>query len=609
MRRVRYRGLVALVVIGCTPTAPPHAEPPPPWVYVPAVGAGGTGVDLGAFGRGQTPQPTPALGITGATALPPLRADHAWLATGDGPARALVVGRDPTGAPAADVIDVDAGRVLQRLACGGSGGADDAGLACAPVLARAGFAWTRPRTGEIVATRGARMLARVSPGAATVLDATGVRALVAFGDREAVLGDTAIVAVDAAGAVRRFALPPPWPRRLRTWRAEGLAVPAELRDLPPRVRDFSGIAAPDPAGEAGAIALDPDDPTALYAAVGPPGDAPLSLARVDLRARAWRWQARDACPAAARGLVVLPEVVVCAGSGTVRATDKAGAHRWDWRGGAQGIVGAGDVILARDAGAATVLDAATAQVLGTLASADGAGVRAAVVTLGDATWLVAVERGRLVARLPHAALVPVWSRAITGTVHAVTAVGGAVLVELDDGDAYRIAVPSGAVLPVAGLGLRWTGFADTLVGATAGGPIPPADRRWLPPPPKPPPGGFKPPPPKFEIEPAPPIVLHPWPEPPPMAPSIQLTFYDPTGGVRARNDFGLRAPGVVAPVRGPAGSPIVLTDGVDALVLDPASGDAVSRVALSSGAPFSSVVDGNSVAGAIVGSPLRLVLF
>ena len=53
----------------------------------------------------------------------------------------------------------------------------------------------------------------------------------------------------------------------------------------------------------------------------------------------------------------------------------------------------------------------------------------------------------------------------------------------------------------------------------------------------------------------------------------------------------------------------MLTNGVDALVLDPASGDAVSRVALPDGAPFSSVVDGKPVAGAIIGSPLRLVLF
>ena len=611
MRRVRFPGLVALAVAGCTPTAPPRAEPPPPWVYVPPVGAWGTGVDLGAFGRGQAPQPTPPLGVTGATALAPLRADHAWLATGDGPVRALVVGHDPSGATAADVIDVDAGRVLQRLACGPPA-PGDAALACASVLTTAGFAWTRARTGDVIATRGARMLVRVSPGAATVLDATGVRSLVAFGDREAVLGDAAVVAVDAAGAVRRFALPPPWSRRLRTWRATGVAVPAELRDLPPRRRDFSAFPAPEPAGDVGGLALDPDDPAALYAAVGAVGDAaaPGALARVDLRTRAWRWQKRDACPAAATALAVLSEVVVCAGAGVVRASDKGGAHRWDWRGGAQGIVAAGDVIVARDPGGATVLDAATAQVLGTLASADGAGVRAALVTLGDATWLVAVERGRLVARLPHAALVPVWSRAIAGTVHAVTAAGDAVLVELDDGDAYRIAVPTGGVLPVAGLGLGWTAFADTLVGLTAGGPIPPADLRWLPPPPKPPPGGLRPPPPpKIEIESAPPIVLHPWPEPPPLAPSIQLTFYEPTGGVRVRDDFGLRAPGAVAAVRGPAGSAIVLTDGADALVLDPASGDAVSRVALSGGAPFSSVVDGKPVAGAIVGSPLRLVLF
>ena len=607
MGRVEHRGLVALALVGCTPEGPPRGDPPPTWVYAPTVGAWGTGVDLGGFGRGQAPQPMPALGISGLTALAPLRADHAWLATGDGPVRALVVGQDPTGAAATDVIDVDAGRLLQRIACGGLG-TGDAAVACAPVLTTAGFGWAPARAGEVVATRGAQMLVRVSPGAATVLDATGVRALVAFGDREAVLGDAAILAIDSAGTVRRFALPPPWPRRLRTWRATGVSAPAELRDLPPRTRDFSGLAAPDPTGDVTALALDPDDPATLYAAVEAFAGAPLVLARVDLRTRAWRWQKRDACPETARALAVLTEVIVCAGAGVVRASDKEGGHRWDWRGGGEGFVAAGDIIVARDAGGATVLEAATARALGSLASSDGAGVRAAVVTLGDATWLVAVERGRLVARLPHAALAPVWSRAVAGTVHAVTAAGDAVLVELDDGDAYRIAVQTGAVLPVAGLGLRWTAYGDTLVGQTAGGPIPPADLSWLPPPPRPPPGPSRPPP-QLDLESAAPIASHPWPAPPPLAPSIQLTFYDPTGGVRTRNDFALRTPGRVASVRGPAGSAIVLTDGVDALVLDPASGDAVSRVALPDGAPFSSVVDGKPVAGAIIGSPLRLVLF
>jgi hypothetical protein len=73
---------------------------------------------------------------------------------------------------------------------------------------------------------------------------------------------------------------------------------------------------------------------------------------------------------------------------------------------------------------------------------------------------------------------------------------------------------------------------------------------------------------------------------------------------------------VPAAVRGPQGSPLVVTYGhamQDVLVLDPRTGDPVRHVRLPEDAPpgfvFGTVVDGSPVAGVVLALPLRVVLF
>jgi hypothetical protein len=104
----------------------------------------------------------------------------------------------------------------------------------------------------------------------------------------------------------------------------------------------------------------------------------------------------------------------------------------------------------------------------------------------------------------------------------------------------------------------------------------------------------------------------PIPIPPPLGDSVQVTIFELTGGFRARNDYGL-VDGGVARARGPAGSPVVVYAGHDVLAVDPRTGDPIRRVQLPEDAPiglaFGTIVDGTPVTGAVLQSPLRIVLF
>lgn len=484
-----------------------------------------------------------------------------------------------------------------------------------------------PPLGELLASRGDRRLVRATPSTAVLLDRDGVRGYVPFAALGAALGDTALIATSSLGpegeAPRRLALPPPWRRPLRLpARHRGVALDAELRDLPPvlPLDVAAAVALPD-TGMLGvtAHAIDPADGAALYAIAVDRSDQGGAVARADLAARRWRWQRVDGCgPGAPVALAVARDVVVCATRGrsaTVRATSRDGAARWEWSAPRlDGVVAGGDVVVVHDAGRATVLDARDGRVRGHLASDDGGAVRAAIVALGDATLVVTAERGRVVARLGAGGLLPLWSIAVDGVVRALAASGDGVLVALEDGDAYRIDARSAEVVALPGLGLAWHAAGDVVTGQTVGGLIP---------------GTAPPPPPptltqllrrplqilRAEVDvPAP--MSTPVKPPPPLGDSWQLVVYELAGGLRVRNDYALPAP-VAPPVpRGSPGSPLVVVYGPgqrEVCVLDPRTGDPLRRVSLPDDAPpgavFASVVDGAPVAGALLGSPLRVVLF
>src|SRR5262249_53350888 len=118
---------------------------------------------------------------------------------------------------------------------------------------------------------------------------------------------------------------------------------------------------------------------------------------------------------------------------SVRATARDGSAAWEWTGAnVDDIDGAGDVVIVRDAARMFVLHARDGRVLGTIASDDGAAVRAAVVDIAGMTMVVTYEQGRVVARLPHVDMVPAWSIAVDGVVSELRAAGDGVLVVLED---------------------------------------------------------------------------------------------------------------------------------------------------------------------------------
>lgn len=488
-----------------------------------------------------------------------------------------------------------------------------------------------PPLGELIAARGDRRLVRATEHTAVLLDRGGVRAHLPFAWRGGALGDAAILGASWTGsageAVRRIGLPARHRRALRLPRRAPVAPPAQLRDLPaPAPLDPDAeIAQPDTAMHDVAIAaLDPAEPAVIYAVTleRAAGDARAAgVASVDLARRAWRWQRGDGCgPGAPIALAVARDVVICAAraddppSATVTATSRDGASRWQWDGdNVDALQAAGASVLVHDADRVLVLDAATGRLRGRLASDDGAPMRVAVVAIGEATYAVTYERGRLVARLPAAGMLAVWSLAVGGVVRAIAPSMDGVLVELEDGDAYRVELRTAAVTALPGLGLAWAAPGDLVTGHTAGGPIPG-------PPPAPPP------PPRLRPRPGsrrrPPIaddrppLWTPIPPGPPLGDSFQYALYELTGGLRARNDYALLPPIVPAFARGPAGSPLVVASGPglrELLVLDPRTGAPLRRVQLPEEAParlvFGTVVDGTPVGGVLLPRPLRVVLF
>jgi len=489
--------------------------------------------------------------------------------------------------------------------------------------------------GELLATRGDRRLVRASARTAALLDRDGVRAYLPFAAQGAVLGEASIVGASWTGSedhrVRRLGIPDRYRKALRLPGVRpAVALPAELRDLPALapVDAAAAIAKPDTGTHAVLdVAIDARESAVIYTLqVERPDDeaGTPSVASADLAKRAWRWQRADACGTGqAVGFAVARDVVACATrtrnppAAVVRATSRDGAAAWEWEGdGVDRIEAAGEVVLAFDADRVFVLDAATGKHRGTLASADGGSLPAAAVAVGAETFVVVAERGRVVARLAGA-LLPVWSLAVDGVVESIAASADGVLVALEDGDAYRVHLPSGEAYAIPGLNLTWRAAGDLVTAHTAGGPIPGTP---VPPSPAPRTRPIRARPvrarPVEEGDPERPRLWTPIPPPPSLGDSWQLTLYELAGGLRARNDYGLSPPIAPARARGPAGSPLVVASSPglrEVLVIDPRDGDPLRRVQLAedaaSGLVFGTIVDGTPVAGAVLQGPLRVVIF
>jgi hypothetical protein len=260
----------------------------------------------------------------------------------DGPT--VVVTEAGAAGPAVVAIERATGKVTGRLdgirgawpARDGSGrieAANALGVASYPRdLAGPPVVLGGPPLGELVASRGDRRLVRATPSTAVLLDRRGVQAYLPLAALGAVLGDAALIATTWTGSpgeiAHRWTLPPRWRRALRLPALHrGVAVDAELRDLPP-VRPLDPAAAVElpGAGMSGVVAhaIDPADGAALYA-IALDGAEQGAVARADLAARRWRWRRADGCGAGTPvAIAVARDAVVCGARGQ-RATVRAAA--------------------------------------------------------------------------------------------------------------------------------------------------------------------------------------------------------------------------------------------------------------------------------------------
>ncbi|CAN5913406.1 hypothetical protein BH11MYX2_BH11MYX2_09570 [soil metagenome] len=493
-----------------------------------------------------------------------------------------------------------------------------------------------PGLGELIATRGDNRLVRATPETAVLLDTQGVAAFLPMPSRTAALGEHAIATgswngpeglhptlgdhVMATGSwngpegPHRIAIPERERRVLHLVQVSAsVASPAPLRDLPALVEPSSIDLGVDGApGDLGAVAMDPTDPSLVYV-TAPSTTKTHTLIALDLRTKKERWRRADAC-----GVGDLPTIafaddtIACCAStadySTVVAYSRTGQPRWTWHGRAATLKGgAGQLLAAYDNERLHLLDATRGVERSSLPDA-----HAAIIV--DAQWgtiVVNAERGRLVARVERADFMSLWSLAIDGEVSCIQPTGDSVLVELADGDAYRVRARDGAVIPLPAIGVTWDADDDVLATLARSSPTyastpdrAPVDRDAKPATKS---AGK-------DDEPRPPRLWQPIPPPADAIATTQLTLFDPAGGVRARNDYALRLG--ERGIRGAPASPLVLYGprvggGRQVLVVDAMTGDPLRRVDLDANirAAFSTVVDGMPITGAVVTNPLRLVLF
>lgn len=415
--------------------------------------------------------------------------------------------------------------------------------------------------GRLIASHGELRLVSSSPATSVLLDAKGVRAFLPFAYATAALGSSKVLT--GSSMVRSIVIPPRETRALdiRRGTQRYIAVPAELRDLP-------AVESPLDQPIAAPIDYEPSVPVidgeevVVYVS-NPTGDE-WALLRFDARTRRWT---KDE---------------------TVTWSDAYPGDPFD-----EERVTIGKTVVFSD---------------------HGGRLPAARLANG---LLVTAERNRIVGRVPAAQFVPAWSVDVHGSVIAIHAAGEGVVVELDDGDAYRIDARTGQPSALGAIGGVWAVAGDRIVASGPGGVLPVAG--WPPAPvEQPTPKKKKAPSKKSAAKddddvPRPPRLVTPVPPPTGLAHAWQVSAFELSGALVSRNDYALSPP-VTPGVRGPT-APLVLVgdNNRTALVVDPTSGAPLRRIGLPVGTDprfvFSLIVDGKPITGVMLANPLRVVLF
>ena len=227
------------------------------------------------------------------------------------------------------------------------------------------------------------------------------------------------------------------------------------------------------ASSVGPVAIDPNASNIVYVVAGETpidDDTSQAIAALDLATKKWLWQRADACgPGTVKAIAITADLVACGTQGTrpgtalVRATSRTGESRWEWEGdGVDSLVASRSLVAVGAGDRAFVLDAKGHTRL-TLATRDGALPLAIIDTPEWGELVIAAQHGLLVARAAALDMTPVWTLAIDGVATVLQASGDGVLVQLEDGDAYRIVARDGSVIGMPGIGLEWHADADEIL--------------------------------------------------------------------------------------------------------------------------------------------------
>ena len=167
---------------------------------------------------------------------------------------------------------------------------------------------------------------------------------------------------------------------------------------------------------------------------------------------------------------------------------------------------------------------------------------------GAETWLASYEHGAIVIRLPLAGMLPIAAIAVTGVVRALAPSRDGLVVELEDGDGYRVELRGPHAFAIPALGVTFRASGELVTGDGPGGPLyalarpAPIVRAPLPVIPHP----ATPP-----VEGAP--LSTPIPPPPIIGNAWQYALFALDGGLVARSDYALAAP--VVPLASTARAP------------------------------------------------------
>lgn len=344
-----------------------------------------------------------------------------------------------------------------------------------------------PPFGRALATFGDAALVQMSAHTAMLIDVNLHTAWFELSGQSAALGSQRVIAGNRNGnlaaSLHAYGLPATSEVTASITRhAAPLYVPAELRDLPPSV-PLPVAQAVAAAGEAshwvGAALVDPLHHELVYVvtmADAPSAQNRAGISLLDVKAKQWRWHAREACGVGTPVAIAKTDsTIVCASqaygalAASVVASDANGLLRWQWHGAAIDAVSAqGDAVLVHRGHIVTVLDGDTGAQRGELTLLPSTLARAALVADGrGGAWLVSAAGATIVVRSTKVGLVPLWTAAVHGVVASVQAFGAAALITLEDGDVYLLDLDTAAVSAVPTVADRVVALGDLLASESA----------------------------------------------------------------------------------------------------------------------------------------------